>query len=96
MHLTVGGTELTLDNSRLVCVHKSHDLNSNARLSREMITAFLGRRKRLVWLVANPSLIFQLLKGNFRVGGDTPGIQKKASNLRVRSAVDTPLVISRN
>jgi hypothetical protein len=32
-------------------LHKSHDLNSKARHTREMITAFLGRRKRLVWLV---------------------------------------------
>jgi hypothetical protein len=57
MHLTVGGTELTLDNSGLVCVHISHDLNSKARHTREMITAFLGRRKRLVWLLANPEVI---------------------------------------
>jgi hypothetical protein len=56
MHLTVGGTELTLDNSGLVCVHKSHDLNSKARHTREMITAFLGRRKRLVWLVADADI----------------------------------------
>jgi hypothetical protein len=35
----------------------------------------------------------------FRIGGDTAAIPKKASNLRVRSAVDTvdtALVISRN
>lgn len=57
MHLTVGGTELTLDNSGLVCVPKSHDLNSKARHTHEMITAFLGRRKRLVWLVGDPEVI---------------------------------------
>ena len=73
MHLTVGGTELTLDNSGLVCVPKSHDLNSKARHTREMITAFLGRRKRLVWLVGDP----ESAGLNRHVVGDARALQER-------------------
>jgi hypothetical protein len=63
MNLTVGGTELALDNSGLVRVHKSHDLNSKARHIRDD-TALFSHRNLLVWLVGNADISTRLAEGS--------------------------------